>query len=103
MIEHKYFESDKDLQLELAKLINEKKLIPIIGSGFTKGCRAKNGIVPSGKDMIQYMKGILSKKYNKDISSFADASFSKLCTGLINKQLIQKSLIIFQKILHKSK
>lgn len=81
MITHKYFDSDHSLQLKLAKLIHERKLIPVIGSGFTRGCPAKEGSVPSGEDMTNHMKEFLSKKYDKEISEFAKASFSKLCTG----------------------
>lgn len=35
--------------------IRGQKLIPFIGSGFTRGCPAKTGIVPSGCDYKKYM------------------------------------------------
>ena len=63
MIKHRFFDKDILLQSELARLVNEEKLIPVIGSGFTRGCPSKKGLVPSGSDMTQYMKNVLSIKY----------------------------------------
>ena len=35
---------------ELINNMRRKMLIPVIGSGFTRGCDAYKGKVPSGKD-----------------------------------------------------
>lgn len=44
------FSQDEDRE-ELEKILNSllqiKDLVPIIGSGFTRGLRTKNGVVPS--------------------------------------------------------
>ncbi len=95
MIAHKYFDSDHSLQLKLAKLINERKLVPVIGSGFTRGCPAKKGSVPSGEDMTNHMKEFLSNKYGKKISEFATTSFSKLCTGFEKQTSVEEKFEYF--------
>lgn len=45
----------ENVKSDLIKMIRRKMLIPVIGSGFTKNCYARNGIVPSGNDYCQYM------------------------------------------------
>lgn len=40
---------------ELINNMRRKMLIPVIGSGFTRGCDAYKGKVPSGKDYSEYM------------------------------------------------
>ena len=40
---------------ELINNMRRKMLIPVIGSGFTRGCEAYKGNVPSGKDYGEYM------------------------------------------------
>lgn len=40
---------------DIINSIRGQKLIPFIGSGFTRGCAAKTGTVPSGTDYKEYM------------------------------------------------
>lgn len=95
MIKHRFFDKDILLQSELARLVNEEKLIPVIGSGFTRGCPSKKGLVPSGSDMTQYMKNVLSIKYKKDISSFSSTPFAKLCTSFDKQTSIEEKFEYF--------
>lgn len=45
------------IKKELVNNMRRKMLIPVIGSGFTRGCIANKGKVPSGKDYRDYMVG----------------------------------------------
>lgn len=44
-----------EVKNELTSNIRRMMLIPIIGSGFTRGCRSYRGVVPSGEDYIKTM------------------------------------------------
>lgn len=80
MIKKVIWKYDKGTRDMISQLINDQKLFPVFGSGFTAGCIAKSGVVPSGKDMITYMVEFLSKRYNKPADSFRGRNFSDLCT-----------------------
>lgn len=43
----------------LTQIAAEGKLIPLIGSGFTRGLKSKRGIVPDGKEANEIMKKII--------------------------------------------
>ena len=65
--------------------IISSSLIPVLGSGFSVRMMARNGLVPSGNDMRQYMIQVLSESdpsYN-----FEDKSFSQL-TKYYNKKIL---------------
>lgn len=80
MISNKFFDSDTSIQSEIVNLITAQKLIPVIGSGFTRNCPARSGFVPSGGDMVQHMIKVLANKYGKDEKHYKDYKFSELCT-----------------------
>ena len=66
---------------ELIGNMRRKMLIPIIGSGFTRGCQAYNGTVPSGKDYIQYMISKIAAQLSleeSEINSLEAKSFSEI-------------------------
>ncbi|MEA4939398.1 MAG: SIR2 family protein [Christensenella sp.] len=44
-----------DVRTEVVNNFKQNRLIPIIGSGFSKGCRSKTGCVPSGTEYKEYM------------------------------------------------
>ena len=44
------------------------------------GCQAKNGTVPSGNDMEDYVKGQIAIAYRKDKAKYDTYKFSELCT-----------------------
>ncbi len=73
------WETDTDIKKQLATLISRNKLVPVIGSGFTRKCHALDGCVPSGEDMSVYLKEFAAKTYEKDISNYENSSFSDLC------------------------
>lgn len=47
--------SYEEVKDEMIQMMRRKMLIPVIGSGFTQGCLARAGKVPSGHDYYQYM------------------------------------------------
>ena len=56
-----------DIREDLINYFRSKSIIPIFGSGFSLGEKAKNGIVPSGRVLKDYMIEKLS--HHKDFSS----------------------------------
>jgi hypothetical protein len=44
-----------EIEKDFATHIAQKRIVPIIGSGFSVGCRSSHGFVPSGKMMRDYM------------------------------------------------
>ena len=44
-----------EIRAEIISNIRRNMLIPVIGSGFTRGCTSRNGQTPSGEDYRQYM------------------------------------------------
>lgn len=44
-----------EIRNELISNMRRNSLIPVIGSGFTRGCKSTHGEVPSGKDYKHYM------------------------------------------------
>lgn len=72
---------DSDIREELKKMIKDERLIPIIGSGFTRGEKSKKGIVPSGKDMKDYMiKEILKANQEYEKEELENKEFSRITT-----------------------
>lgn len=61
----KYLSHDDGIEL-LTQLLVEERLVPIFGSGFTKGSQSYRGTVPDGKKCTKLMGNIL-KKYNTSI------------------------------------
>ena len=88
MIKKVIWKDDKKTRDMISQLISDKKLFPVFGSGFTAKCKAKNGVVPSGKDMITYMIDFLSKAYNKPAENFQGRNFPDLCTLYSKKSTI---------------
>lgn len=95
MIKKVIWKDDKKTRDMISQLINDKKLFPVFGSGFTAKCKAKNGVVPSGKDMITYMIEFLSKAYNKPAESFQGRNFPDLCTLYSKKSTIDEKFDYF--------
>ncbi|MCI8623819.1 MAG: hypothetical protein HFG26_09175 [Provencibacterium sp.] len=65
----------------IAELLYEEKLIPIFGSGFTKGAISQNGKVPDGKIAIELMQEIIAEfksinLTNSDFNKTANRFFS---------------------------
>ena len=66
---------------ELINNMRRKMLIPVIGSGFTRGCEAYKGTVPSGEDYSKYMIKEIVKKLSPsqaEIDLFEKDSFSNI-------------------------
>lgn len=95
MIKKVIWKDDKKTRDMISQLINDKKLFPVFGSGFTAECKAKNGVVPSGKDMITYMIEFLSKAYDKPAESFQGRNFPDLCTLYSKKSTIDEKFDYF--------
>lgn len=58
----------------IAELLLEENLIPIIGSGFTRGCVSQDGIVPDGPLATELMQKIISEFKSINL---ANADFNK--------------------------
>lgn len=69
--------NDEGLKTKLRQSIKSKNIVPFIGSGFTKGIKTPKGCVPSGTEMLMYMKEKLSQYYDNDIAEFNTWSFSQ--------------------------
>ena len=95
MIKKVNWKNDREIREIISQLIKDKKLFPVFGSGFTKGCKAKNGIVPTGKEMKEYMARFLSKVYNKEETCYKEKSFSDLCTLFSKKSSIDEKFDYF--------
>lgn len=66
---------------ELINNMRRKMLIPVIGSGFTRGCEAYKGTVPSGEDYSKYMIKEIVKKLSPsqaEIDLLEKDSFSNI-------------------------
>lgn len=75
-----------DVREIIIESIRKRMLIPILGSGFTRGCNAFQGNVPSGLDYQQHMIDAIrsSGEFTSDeISSLYSALFSKYPISII--------------------
>ncbi|MDV0447050.1 hypothetical protein MsAg5_09220 [Methanosarcinaceae archaeon Ag5] len=72
--------SDDKVQKEIIELINERKLIPVIGSGFTWGCATNSGSVPDGNTMLKHLIEFLSKASGNSKEFYNKYDFSEICT-----------------------
>jgi len=72
-----------EIKDDLIIYFKSKKLVPILGSGFSRGCPTlKGGKVPSGHDYKKHMLNELCEKLSLDDSekeTIEKYSFSKLC------------------------
>lgn len=95
MITKVNWKDDKEIRGIISQLISDKKLFPVFGSGFTTGCKARTGVVPTGKEMIKYMSEFLSRVYNKTIEEYEKRNFSDLCTLYSKKSSINEKFDYF--------
>jgi hypothetical protein len=65
----RFFYADDALVEELATLIFKRALIPVFGSGLTGGCKAHNGVVPTGKALCTDFRKRLSSEISGDLSA----------------------------------
>lgn len=68
-----------DLKNEISNLkimISKRNIVPILGAGFSKGSKARNGFVPSAKEMEEHMLFEIQKY--EQIDETKNISFSKL-------------------------
>ena len=70
-----------DIREDLINYFRSKSILPIFGSGFSCGEKAKNGTVPSGEALKEYMIDTLSN--HKDFAS------EKALAELKNKQFFE--------------
>lgn len=96
MIENRFFDTDDALQEEITRLIIGRKLIPVIGSGFTRACPAREGTVPTGEEMTDYLKQAVAKVYGKEKTHYKDYQFLDLCTMYDKKVPIEDRFHYFK-------
>ena len=68
-----------DLKNEVSNLkimISKRNIVPILGAGFSMGSKARNGFVPSAKEMAEHMLHEIQKY--EPIDATRNISFSKL-------------------------
>lgn len=85
----------EDIRTNIIDLLKNKKVVPLLGSGFSKGSdTGKNSMVPSGTEFKKIMLSEMKEKCNFQESTFkklqAD-SFSKICEVFENQEKITKS------------
>lgn len=44
-----------EVKYEIQQHLKRGMLVPVLGSGFTRGCNSRSGKVPSGSDYKEYM------------------------------------------------
>lgn len=84
----------------VAELLYEEKLIPIFGSGFTKGCPSQDGTVPDGKLATELMQKIIAEfrainLTNMDFNKTAERFFllfPKNDSGVFSANTLQMSV-----------
>ena len=72
-----------EVKSEIQQQLKRVSLIPILGSGFTRGCISRRGRVPSGDDYKEYMIDQIIKKRGLDVSKRLDyekKQFSEIST-----------------------
>ena len=79
MIRIHVFSKDATILPELVDLIKKDSLIPVFGSGYTRGCRAHDGKVPSGDDMKDHMKKSVSAVSGTCDHAYDNYDFKKIC------------------------
>ena len=67
----------------LSALLKKRQLVPVFGSGFTKGAPARKGCVPDGEGCKELFKGLLSRyspkaAYADTLPDVADALYREL-------------------------
>lgn len=70
-----------DVREIMIESMRKKMLIPILGSGFTGGCNARRGKVPSGEDYQRHMVDTIESNGDltqDEIASLRSAPFSKI-------------------------
>ncbi|MFR8712511.1 MAG: hypothetical protein ACLVEN_09840 [Anaerotignum lactatifermentans] len=84
--------SYEQVKFEIQQQLKRTALIPVLGSGFTRGCTSQGGKVPSGDDYKDYMIDQIIKKRGYDDSkksNYENKQFSEISTiyhAIIPKQ-----------------
>lgn len=72
-----------EVKLEIQQQLKRAALIPVLGSGFTRGCTSRRGTVPSGDDYKNYMINQIMKERGYDDSkrdNYEKKQFSDIAT-----------------------
>ncbi|MCM1491601.1 MAG: SIR2 family protein [Muribaculaceae bacterium] len=79
-----------DISMELKDHIEKRRIIPVIGAGFTAGCKAKHGDVPSGDEMKgDMLRDIIKQEPEEDFSELETADIKKVAA--IYKKIVPKN------------
>ena len=73
--------SPEDVKEKLISFFKNNSIVPIVGSGFSCGLKAYDGIVPDGYNYKKHMVNELSAKNfsEKEKEEISSASFSIIC------------------------
>lgn len=72
-----------EVKLQIQQQLKRKLIVPVLGSGFTRGCPSQGGKVPSGDDYKNYMIDCIMKKHGFDESqrmNYEKKQFSEIST-----------------------
>ena len=73
----------EEIESEIVSHLRERRLIPVIGSGFSVGSQSLSGTVPSGKEMKSDMIESITKYFNRANESslgLTEKTFSQIAT-----------------------
>lgn len=82
----------KEVKSDISKMMKRKSLIPVIGSGFTRGCEARKLKVPSGEDYKEYMINKIIEKNSTEIKK-----------GELEKEKFSEISMIYHKVVEENK
>ena len=87
MIKIRNSSTDRNIILEIAKLIHQNKIIPVIGSGFTRNCNSHKGHVPSGSDTMEHMLSFLKEYIPMEEYNLLQTYDFKKVSGIFHKRV----------------
>lgn len=97
MIVDYYWDSDSSIRELIVTLIADNKITPVLGSGFTRECTAKDGHVPSGSDMSKHLQQFAANAYGKSLDYYAKSTFADLCTYYNKRSTLKERFDYFSK------
>lgn len=89
------FNQEEGIEL-LTRLAKDKPLVPVFGSGFTKGCQSYGNVVPDGKESTKIMKEIILKHcVEMKKSDIEECDFNKTAEYFYNLKIPKEVKVEF--------
>ena len=95
--------NDQSIKDDFERSIKTSRLIPVIGSGFTRNCVAANGNVPTGSKMKNFMLEEIFRdpELEAEADDLKKESFQEICTlyeSTVDREIRRNYLKILVKI-----